>query len=188
MSADLSRLCIDCQASFVIEAGERQFFEGRGLPLPRRCAECRRRRKSSQPGDTRGGAIRQSGFEGASAPGPSPTRRRSREHGDAGVAEALEARRSKPRPRWEITCQECGRADTVPFEPKPGLPIFCRDCHRAKRAAAAKEGSGGASLAADRDLPGDAGFPSDAGVDYSPRPPSGSDDSPEPEKPSSVSP
>lgn len=169
-------VCVDCQTPFVIENGERDFFESRGLPLPRRCVDCRRRRRATRPaGSGRVGPIRQYGSDAA----PNPTRRRSPGGGaPSGFAAhdgaAFESNRAKrARPRWEIVCSECGRADTMPFEPKPGVPIFCRDCHRARKAGdgtGARASGGGAAPRS-----GDGAFPSDTGLDYSPRLSSGPD-------------
>lgn len=39
------------------------------------------------------------------------------------------------RQMYEITCAQCGRKDTVPFQPKGDRPVLCRDCFRDKRAA-----------------------------------------------------
>ncbi len=36
---------------------------------------------------------------------------------------------------FEITCAQCGRKDTVPFQPKGDRPVLCRDCFRDKRSA-----------------------------------------------------
>lgn len=38
-----------------------------------------------------------------------------------------------PRPSFEITCSQCGRKDTVPFQPKGDRPVLCRDCFQAQR-------------------------------------------------------
>lgn len=37
------------------------------------------------------------------------------------------------RQSYEIKCAECGRADTVPFQPKGDRPVLCRDCFRRQR-------------------------------------------------------
>ncbi|HEX8965592.1 MAG TPA: zinc-ribbon domain containing protein [Patescibacteria group bacterium] len=37
------------------------------------------------------------------------------------------------RQSFEITCSNCGKKDTVPFQPKGDRPVLCRDCFRAKR-------------------------------------------------------
>ena len=42
--------CCDCGTGFILTAGERQFYFDRKLNLPKRCPECRSRRR-------RGGAV-----------------------------------------------------------------------------------------------------------------------------------
>ncbi len=37
------------------------------------------------------------------------------------------------RQSFPITCSECGKSDTVPFEPRGDKPVLCRDCFRKKR-------------------------------------------------------
>jgi len=37
--------CCDCGAGFILTSGERQFYLDRKLNLPKRCPECRRRRR-----------------------------------------------------------------------------------------------------------------------------------------------
>jgi CxxC-x17-CxxC domain-containing protein len=32
------------------------------------------------------------------------------------------------REMFEIKCSDCGKAATVPFEPKAGKPVYCRTC------------------------------------------------------------
>jgi hypothetical protein len=41
--------CVDCGREFVYSAGEQRFFESKNPPLrpPRRCIDCRRRRRLS---------------------------------------------------------------------------------------------------------------------------------------------
>jgi CxxC-x17-CxxC domain-containing protein len=38
-----------------------------------------------------------------------------------------------PRQSFEITCSDCGRKDTVPFQPRGDKPVLCRDCFQKKR-------------------------------------------------------
>ncbi|HEX8097090.1 MAG TPA: zinc-ribbon domain containing protein [Pyrinomonadaceae bacterium] len=38
------------------------------------------------------------------------------------------------RERFEITCDQCGRTDTVPFKPSSGRPVLCGECFGANRA------------------------------------------------------
>ena len=35
--------------------------------------------------------------------------------------------------RFEIVCDNCGKHDTVPFQPKVGRSVLCRDCHQASK-------------------------------------------------------
>ncbi len=37
------------------------------------------------------------------------------------------------RQMYEITCSNCGRKDTVPFQPRGDRPVFCGDCFRKQR-------------------------------------------------------
>ena len=37
--------CYDCGAGFILTVGERQFYLDRQLNLPKRCSECRRKRR-----------------------------------------------------------------------------------------------------------------------------------------------
>ena len=43
--------------------------------------------------------------------------------------------RGGDRQMFEITCAQCGKTDTVPFQPKGDRPVLCRDCFRKQRAA-----------------------------------------------------
>ena len=38
-----------------------------------------------------------------------------------------------PRQSFEITCSECGKKDTVPFQPRGDKPVLCRECFQKKR-------------------------------------------------------
>jgi CxxC-x17-CxxC domain-containing protein len=40
------------------------------------------------------------------------------------------------RQRFDITCDQCGKADTVPFKPSSGRPVLCGECFGANRAQA----------------------------------------------------
>jgi CxxC-x17-CxxC domain-containing protein len=37
------------------------------------------------------------------------------------------------RQRFEITCDQCGKTDSVPFKPSTGRPVLCSDCFSAGR-------------------------------------------------------
>lgn len=38
--------------------------------------------------------------------------------------------------RYEIVCDNCGRHDRVPFQPKVGRSVLCKDCHQASKSRA----------------------------------------------------
>ncbi|MBX3289427.1 MAG: zinc-ribbon domain containing protein [Acidobacteria bacterium] len=38
--------------------------------------------------------------------------------------------------RFEIVCDNCGKHDQVPFQPKTGRTVLCRECHEASRSRA----------------------------------------------------
>ena len=35
--------------------------------------------------------------------------------------------------RYEIVCDNCGRHDSVPFQPKVGRSVMCKECYQANR-------------------------------------------------------
>ncbi|MBI2622624.1 MAG: zinc-ribbon domain containing protein [Candidatus Levybacteria bacterium] len=37
------------------------------------------------------------------------------------------------RQMFEITCSQCGKADTVPFQPRGDRPVLCQECFRKQR-------------------------------------------------------
>jgi len=41
--------------------------------------------------------------------------------------------RNAHRQSFEITCANCGKTDTVPFEPRGDRPVLCSDCFRKQR-------------------------------------------------------
>jgi hypothetical protein len=43
---DITKECVDCQEDFVITAGEQQFYDEKGLALPKRCKDCRAAKKA----------------------------------------------------------------------------------------------------------------------------------------------
>jgi CxxC-x17-CxxC domain-containing protein len=38
--------------------------------------------------------------------------------------------------RWEMVCDNCGKHDTVPFQPKVGRSVLCKECHESSRSRA----------------------------------------------------
>jgi len=62
------------------------------------------------------------------------------------------ARERPPRPRYDITCMECGAAAQVPFKPIEGRQIFCQPCYRLRKGVS-DQATEGATIAE-----GDAGI------------------------------
>lgn len=38
--------------------------------------------------------------------------------------------------KYDIVCDNCGRKDQVPFQPKIGRPVLCRECFNASKSRA----------------------------------------------------
>ncbi len=38
--------------------------------------------------------------------------------------------------KYEIVCDNCGKHDQVPFQPKVGRSVMCRDCYNASKSRA----------------------------------------------------
>ena len=98
--------CSDCSKSFTFSVEEQEQFQSRGYTNePKRCQECRQARKAEQ--NKAGG----NGF-------------RNDTYGY-----------SSPRSMFPVVCSDCGKATTVPFEPRQGRPVYCSDCYRKVRVA-----------------------------------------------------
>lgn len=50
--------------------------------------------------------------------------------------EKAPARERAPKPKFDITCAECGTTSQVPFKPLEGRQVFCQPCYRARRGTA----------------------------------------------------
>ncbi len=109
---DQNITCVECGSSFVFSERDQAFYGERGMTAPKRCKPCRQRRKASQGGgDSYGGGYGGGGgYEGGGGGG-----------------------RGGDRQRYPITCQQCGREDTVPFKPSGGRPVLCRTCFSSSR-------------------------------------------------------
>ncbi|MFA5174344.1 MAG: phosphoenolpyruvate synthase [Candidatus Pacearchaeota archaeon] len=45
----------------------------------------------------------------------------------------MEVEMEKKKWGFDITCDECGKIDNVPFKPKKGWPVYCKECYKNKR-------------------------------------------------------
>ncbi len=102
---DKTITCSDCSNSFTFTVEEQEQFQTRGYTNePKRCPECRQARKSERLG--RGG----SSYGNSNSSGYTPARQ-----------------------MFPAVCADCGKATTVPFEPRQGKPVYCSDCFRKVR-------------------------------------------------------
>ena len=51
---DLLLQCQDCGTDFVLESREQLWYFRRGLAMPKRCPECRQRRRNAEGGERHG--------------------------------------------------------------------------------------------------------------------------------------
>ncbi len=96
--------CSDCGKAFTFSIAEQEQFQSRGYTnQPKRCPECRQTRKDARYGNG-GNSYGNSGS--SYAPG---------------------------RQMYPAVCADCGKATSVPFEPRQGRPVYCSDCYRKVR-------------------------------------------------------
>ena len=58
----------------------------------------------------------------------------------AAAPPAERAPRARPeRPRYDITCAECGTTAQVPFKPLEGRQVFCQPCYKARKGPSSPE-------------------------------------------------
>jgi hypothetical protein len=48
MPGDIWMDCVDCGEGFLFSVGEQRFYEAKGLEVPKRCPECREKRKEAK--------------------------------------------------------------------------------------------------------------------------------------------
>jgi CxxC-x17-CxxC domain-containing protein len=110
---DKTIACADCGEDFVHSADDQARYAERGFTNePKRCRNCREKRKAQQ-----GGGGRRGGFGG----------------GGGGRGGYGGGGSRPPRQSFEATCAACGAQTTVPFQPTQGRPVYCRDCYRSQR-------------------------------------------------------
>ena len=103
---DKTLTCSDCANSFTFSADEQEQFHTRGYTNePKRCPDCRQARKTERNANGGGNTYGNSGY------GYTPARQ-----------------------MFPAVCSDCGKATSVPFEPRQGRPVYCSDCYRKVRA------------------------------------------------------
>lgn len=108
---DKTIVCEDCGADFTHSAEDQERYLERGFTNdPKRCRDCREKRKAQQ--QNRGGGH----HEGRGSSGGY--------RGGGG---------QRHRESFDAVCASCGIQTTVPFKPVQGRPVYCRDCYRTQR-------------------------------------------------------
>jgi CxxC-x17-CxxC domain-containing protein len=101
---DKTIVCFDCNTNFTFSVEEQEQFQSRGYTnQPKRCPECRQARKSERFSN---GGNSYSNSTSGYMPG---------------------------RQMFPAVCSDCGKATSVPFEPRQGRPVYCSDCYRKVR-------------------------------------------------------
>jgi CxxC-x17-CxxC domain-containing protein len=112
---DKTLTCIDCGTPFIHSAKDQAYYAERGFTNePKRCRECREKRKAQAARNRRRSGPGRGGHGGG--------------RGRGGPRESRGQRES-----YEAICAECGARTTVPFKPVQGRPVYCRDCYRSRR-------------------------------------------------------
>ena len=101
---DKTLTCRDCGQEFTWTASEQEFYASKGFDNAP--TRCPACRAKHK-------AARQGGDRGGNFRGG----------GDRG-----------PRQMFTVTCAECGKETTVPFQPKGDRPVYCRECFDKRRA------------------------------------------------------
>lgn len=109
---DKTLTCRDCSSEFIWTAGEQEFYQTRGL--------------TNQPG--RCPTCRQARKAGGGGGGS---------YGGGGGGYDRGSRQM-----YAATCDACGKATEVPFQPTSGKPVYCSDCFRERRASSGGYGGG----------------------------------------------
>jgi len=113
---DKTITCAECGQPFIHSAEDQSRYAERGFTNePKRCRDCREKRKAESASRPRG-----------RGPGAGGGRPRMGGGGGLGAPRA-------PKESFEAVCAACGQTTTVPFKPTQGRPVYCRDCFRAKR-------------------------------------------------------
>lgn len=125
---DQTLKCADCGADFPFTEKEQQFFQEKGFAHPpKRCSECRQKRRAQGGG---GGGGRRS-FGGGGGGGGGGRRFGGGGGGGGGFGGAPRA----DRPKYTVTCNACGQEASVPFEPIAGRAVYCQNCYRDRKGA-----------------------------------------------------
>ena len=110
---DKSLACVECGGEFTHSAADQQRYAQRGYTNePRRCPNCREKRRGAGGGGGGGGS--RGGYAGGGGGGGGAR---------SGMARAM----------FTAVCAECGQEAQLTFQPKGDRPVYCRDCFNSRR-------------------------------------------------------
>lgn len=120
---DKTITCVDCAIEFIHSAADQARYAERGLGHePKRCPNCRAKRRSRQES----GSAAVGNTDRPAAPAAS--------RGRAGRFFSASVESRTRREFFPATCAACGKETTVPFRPVEGRPVYCRDCFQGQKA------------------------------------------------------
>lgn len=139
--------CSDCGADFAFTARDQAFYRERGFSPPRRCRNCRQKRKSDGGGGGGGGYGGGGGGYGGGGGGyggggggyggggggRSSYGGGGGGYGGGGGGYGGGGGGGEQRESFKVVCSSCGVETSVPFKPDPNRPIYCRNCYQAQR-------------------------------------------------------
>jgi len=150
--------CSDCGAEFAFTGRDQAFYRERGFAPPRRCRNCRQKRKGSGGGDGYGGGggygnSGGGGYGGGGSGGGYGGGGSGGGYGGGGSGGGYGGGGSgggyggggsgggygggggdKPaREMHKVICSGCGTETSVPFKPDSSRPVFCRNCYQANK-------------------------------------------------------
>lgn len=124
---DKTITCVDCASPFTHSAADQARYAEKGLGHePKRCPNCRAKRRAKQEGGGENAAVGAAGGGGGRPPGP-------RGGGRAGRFFSANSDSRGRRESFPATCASCGKQTTVPFRPVEGRPVYCRDCFQSQK-------------------------------------------------------
>jgi CxxC-x17-CxxC domain-containing protein len=132
--SDKTLTCADCGQEFTFTASEQDFYAQRGFSEPRRCGNCRAKRKAER--NSAGGGYASAGGNGGGYGSYSAGGAYSAGgygSGGGGYSSGGGYRDRGPREMFDATCSNCGQPARVPFRPTSGKPVYCSDCFRSMR-------------------------------------------------------
>jgi CxxC-x17-CxxC domain-containing protein len=156
--------CVECDKYFVHSADDQRRFQERGFANePRRCPECREKRRQAAAAKAAAAKPEAAAETQTFAPPPKPRPKQppggpprprpyvpqsrggqllgggGRDRGPRQGGFGDRRGQGPPRESYDIVCADCGAQTTVPFKPAGNRPVYCRACYRNRKPAGERE-------------------------------------------------